>query len=179
MQVYRYNIRTSSSVRGRLLRRLGQVPTKNIENEPATDAPSYLGHQAKGEIEGEPPGHRGIGVCCVRRLWIGQDCPGAAHSSPAFGICIRGFHFPAEVITVALRWYLRCGLSYREVEELLAERGVEVDHVTVYRWVQQFTPLLEDAARFTRHAPGDRSFVDETYVKVIGQNAAEARDGWL
>ena len=48
---------------------------------------------------------------------------------------------------VAVRWYLRYGLSYRDVEELLVERGVEVDHVTVYRWVQRFTPLLADAAR--------------------------------
>ncbi len=69
---------------------------------------------------------------------------------------------------VAVRWYLRYNLSYRDVEELLAERGVEVDHVTVYRWVQRFTPLLADAARFTRRAPGDRWFVDETYVKVNG-----------
>ena len=53
-----------------------------------------------------------------------------------------GFRFPPEVITVAVRWYLRYGLSYRDVEELLAERGVEVDHVTVYRWVQRFTPLV-------------------------------------
>ena len=75
---------------------------------------------------------------------------------------------PAEVITVAVRWYLRYGLSYREVEELLAERGVEVDHVTVYRWVQRFTPLFADAARFARHSPGDRWFVDETYLKVNG-----------
>jgi transposase-like protein len=50
----------------------------------------------------------------------------------------------------------------------LAERGVEVDHVTVYRLVQRFTPLLADAARFARHSPGDRWFVDETYVKVNG-----------
>jgi transposase-like protein len=69
---------------------------------------------------------------------------------------------------VAVRWYLRYGLSYRDVEELLAERGIEVDHVTVYRWVQRFTPLLIDAARPCRHAPGDRWFVDETYVKVAG-----------
>jgi hypothetical protein len=53
-----------------------------------------------------------------------------------------GFRFPAEVIVVAVRWYLRYGLSYRDVEELLAERGIEVDHVTIYRWVQRFTPLL-------------------------------------
>jgi transposase-like protein len=79
-----------------------------------------------------------------------------------------GFRFPPEAIVVAVRWYLRYGLSYRDVEELLAERGIEVDHVTVYRWVQRFTPLLADAARFTRHSPGDRWFVDETYVKVNG-----------
>jgi transposase-like protein len=50
------------------------------------------------------------------------------------------------VIVVAVRWYLRYSLSYRDIEELLAERGVEVDHVTVFRWVQRFTPLLADAA---------------------------------
>jgi transposase-like protein len=72
------------------------------------------------------------------------------------------------VIVVAVRWYLRYGLSYRDVEDLLVERGVEVDHVTVYRWVQRFSSLLADAARFCRHAPGDRWFVDETYVKVNG-----------
>ena len=44
-----------------------------------------------------------------------------------------GFRFPPEAITVAVRWYLRYGLSYRDVEELLAERGIDVDHVTVYR----------------------------------------------
>jgi transposase-like protein len=77
-----------------------------------------------------------------------------------------GFRFPPEIIVLAVRWYLQFGLSYRDVEELLAERGIEVDHVTVYRWVQRFTPLLADAARPCRHAVGDRWFVDETYVKV-------------
>ena len=52
-----------------------------------------------------------------------------------------GFRFPSDVIVLAVRWYLRFGLSYRDVEELLAERGIQVDHVTVYRWVQRFTPL--------------------------------------
>jgi transposase-like protein len=61
---------------------------------------------------------------------------------------LRGLAVPAEVILVADRWYLRYGLSYRDGKELLAERGVEVDHVTVFRWVQRFTPLLADAARF-------------------------------
>ncbi len=56
-----------------------------------------------------------------------------------------GFRFPPEVIVVAVRWYRRYGLSYRDVEELLVERGVEVDHVTVYRWVQRF--LRHEVAR--------------------------------
>jgi IS6 family transposase len=80
-----------------------------------------------------------------------------------------GFCFPPELIVVAVRWYLRFALSYRDVEELLTERGVQVDHVTIYRWVQRFTPLLADAARPCRHLVGDRLFVDETYVKVAGR----------
>lgn len=80
-----------------------------------------------------------------------------------------GFRFPPDVIMLAVRWYLRYGLSYRDVEELLAERGITVDHVSVYRWVQRFSPLLIDAARPCRHTCGDRWFVDETYVKVAGR----------
>ncbi len=79
-----------------------------------------------------------------------------------------GYRFPPEVILLAMRWYLPYGLSYRDVEELLAERGIDVDHVTVYRWVQRFTPMLIDAARPCRHVVGDRWFVDETFVKVNG-----------
>ena len=79
-----------------------------------------------------------------------------------------GFRFPPDVILIAVRWYLRYGLSYRDLEELLAERGIEVDHVTLFRWVQRFTPLLIDAARPCRHRVGGHWFVDETYVKVAG-----------
>jgi transposase, IS6 family len=70
---------------------------------------------------------------------------------------------------IAVRWYLRYALSYRDVEELIAERGITVDHVTIFRWVQHFTPLLIDAARTCRHAPGNRWFVDETYAKITGR----------
>lgn len=79
-----------------------------------------------------------------------------------------GFRFPPEVILLAVRWYLRYGLSYRDLEELLTERGIEVDHVTLFRWVQRFTPILADAARPCRHSVGGHWFVDETYVKVSG-----------
>jgi transposase-like protein len=73
------------------------------------------------------------------------------------------------VIVIAVRWYLRFGLSYHDVEELLTERGVEVDNLTVYRWVQRFTPLLAEAARPCRHVIGKRWYVDETYVRVPGR----------
>jgi IS6 family transposase len=86
----------------------------------------------------------------------------------ARGSAFVGFRFPPEVISVAVRWYLRYGLSYRDVEELLAERGVTVDPVTVYRWVQRFTVEFIEADRPARHGVGDRWFVDETYVKVAG-----------
>ena len=72
------------------------------------------------------------------------------------------------MILLAVRWYLRDGLSYRDVEELLTERGIDVDHVTVYRWVHRFTPLVIEAVRPCRHSVGDRWFVDETYVRVAG-----------
>ena len=70
---------------------------------------------------------------------------------------------------LAVRWYLRFGLSYRDIEELLTERRIEVDHVTVYRWVVRFAPLLAEAAQPCRHAVGDRWQVDETYMKVAGR----------
>jgi transposase-like protein len=78
------------------------------------------------------------------------------------------------MIAVAVRWYLRYGLSYRDVEELLAERGIRVDHVTVYRWVQRFTADFIEAARPCRRLPGDRWFVVETYVRVAGRSKCPA-----
>jgi hypothetical protein len=79
-----------------------------------------------------------------------------------------GFRFPREVIMLAVRWYLRYGLSCRDVEELMAERGVLVDHVTIHRWVQRFIPILAQTARCTRHGIGSRWQIDETYVKIAG-----------
>jgi transposase, IS6 family len=73
-----------------------------------------------------------------------------------------GFRFPSDLIVLAVGWYLRFGLSYRDLEELLAERGIQVDHVTIYRWVLRFTPQLADAARPCRHRVGDRWQADET-----------------
>jgi len=61
-------------------------------------------------------------------------------SLPVDRSAFAGYRFPPEVIMLAVRWYLRYGLSYRDVEELLVERGIEVDHVTIHRRVQRFTP---------------------------------------
>jgi len=79
-----------------------------------------------------------------------------------------GFRFPPEVILLAVRWYLRYGLSYRDLEELLAEVASRSTTSRCIGWVQRFTPLVIDAARPARHLAGDRWFVDETYVKVAG-----------
>ena len=74
-----------------------------------------------------------------------------------------------ELIVCAVRWYLRYSLSFRDVEELLSERGLEVDHTTIWRWVQRYGPELEE--RLRRHLkPTNRSWrVDETYVRVKGR----------
>src|SRR6266511_3108933 len=87
---------------------------------------------------------------------------------PTPSSAFAGYRFPPEVITLAVRWYLRFGLSYRDVEELLSERGIQVDHVSIYRWVQRFAPEFAEAARARQHVIADRWHVDETYLKVGG-----------
>src|ERR1700687_5517500 len=73
-----------------------------------------------------------------------------------------------ELILCAVRWYLRYSLSLRDVEELLAERGLEADHTTIWRWAQRYRPALEQ--RLGRHLkPTNKSWrVDETYIRVKG-----------
>ncbi len=66
-------------------------------------------------------------------------------------LAFAGFRFPPQTIMLAVRWYLRYGLSNRDLEELLSERGVTVDHVTLFRWAQHFTPILIDAANPRRY----------------------------
>ena len=110
-------------------------------------------------------------LCCISRGvgradWVDAS-PSRCRGSAA--VQLRRIPVPPAVIMLAGRWYLRYGLSYRDVEDLLAERGITVDHVTIYRWVQRFTPELIDAARPSRHVAGDRWFVDETYLKVAGR----------
>src|SRR6202162_648358 len=77
--------------------------------------------------------------------------------------------FEPEMILRAVGWYLRFSLSYRDVEELLAERGLRADHVTVWRWVQRYAPELERRLRQRLKATNDSWRVDETYVRVKGK----------
>ena len=90
-------------------------------------------------------------------------------SSTSIEVQLRGVSLPSGCDHARRSLVPALRTLHRDVEELLAERGITVDHVSVYRWVQRFTPLLVDAARPCRHAPGDRWFVDETYVKVAGR----------
>jgi transposase, IS6 family len=75
-------------------------------------------------------------------------------------------HFQADVILLCVRWYLRYSLSYRDLEEIMLERGLHVDHTTIYRWVQAYAPELEKRSRPHLKACNDSWRVDETYIKV-------------
>jgi transposase, IS6 family len=77
-------------------------------------------------------------------------------------------HFEAEIIVLCVRWYLRYSLSYRDLEEMMRERGLSVDHTTIYRWVQHYAPELEKRSRPHLKATNDSWRVDETYIKIKG-----------
>ena len=84
-------------------------------------------------------------------------------------ISFKGAHFVKDIILTCVRWYLAYPLSYRQVEELMEERGVELDHATIYRWVLKYTPLLEEVFHRHKRPVGRRWRMDETYIKVKGQ----------
>ena len=80
----------------------------------------------------------------------------------------KGRHFEREIIVLCVRWYLRFKLSFRDLVEMMAERGLSLAHTTILRWVQGF--VLEFARRWNRFArqSGDSWRVDETYIKIRG-----------
>jgi transposase, IS6 family len=92
-------------------------------------------------------------------------CRFTRRSSSAFS----GRAFADDIIALAVRWYVRYRLSYAEVSEWLAERGILVDQSTVYRWVQRFLPLFGEAARRYREPVGPDWRVDETYSRIRGR----------
>ena len=81
----------------------------------------------------------------------------------------KRLHYPVDVIAQCIRWYLAYALSLRDLEEMMAERGILVDHSTLYRWIIRLTPLLSKAFRRYKRAVGARWRMDETYIKVKGQ----------
>ena len=83
-------------------------------------------------------------------------------------ISFKGAHFPQEVILMGVRWYLAYPLSTRHVEELMEERGVELDHATINRWVIKYSPLLEEAFHRRKRLVWVSWRMDETYIKVKG-----------
>src|SRR6202012_2573081 len=82
---------------------------------------------------------------------------------------LKRLHCPLEVILLTVRWYVAYSLSLRNLEEMMAERGVEVDHSTVHRWVIRLVPLLEKAFVKRKRPVGRSGRMDETYVKVGAQ----------
>lgn len=81
----------------------------------------------------------------------------------------KGRHFDRSVILLCGRWYLACGLSLRDLKEMMAERGVNVDHSTIHRWVVHFSPLLLKHFNRRKRPVGGNWHVDETYIKVRGR----------
>jgi transposase-like protein len=78
-------------------------------------------------------------------------------------------HYESEIILTCVRWYLRYALSYRDLEEMMTERGLSVDHSTIFRWVQRYAPELDERCRPHLKQTNDSWRVDETYVKVRGK----------
>jgi putative transposase len=82
---------------------------------------------------------------------------------------MKGMSFPKEIILVCIRWYAAYALSYRNLEEMIQERGVSMDHSTVNRWAIRFLPLLEKIFRRHKRPVGGSWRMGETYIKVRGQ----------
>ena len=81
----------------------------------------------------------------------------------------RGRHFREDIIVLCVRWYLRYPLSYRDLEEMMVEHGLTVDHSTIARWVLHYAPVLEKRIRREIRQPNRSRRVDETYVCVAGR----------
>ena len=85
------------------------------------------------------------------------------------GNCFKGRQFTAEAILWAVRWYLMFPVSYRDLELMLLDRGVEVDHTTIFRWIQAYAAELEKRTRPHLRMSNGSWRVDETYVRVKGR----------
>src|SRR3954454_18952894 len=104
-------------------------------------------------------------MCCKGGQAGCYACACMRRNRPAL---FRGRHFEAEIIVLCVRWYLRFGLSFRNLEELMGERKVSVDHVTIWRWVQRYAPDLHRRCRSELRMTNRSWRVDETYLKIAG-----------
>ncbi len=84
-------------------------------------------------------------------------------------MAFKGRHFAPDIILLCMRWYCRYALSYRDLEEMMAERHLSVDHTTIYRWVQHYAPELDRRVQWCKPLQTKTWYVDETYVKVRGE----------
>ena len=82
---------------------------------------------------------------------------------------LKRLHYPLEVMLICLRWYVAYPLSLRDIEEMMQERGVFVDHATVHRWAIKMVPVLAAVFRRRKHPVGKSWRMDETYIKVAGE----------
>ena len=80
-------------------------------------------------------------------------------------------HFEKDIILLCVRWYLKYSLSYRDLVEIMAERGIEIAHTTIMRWVQQYSPIIDERIRKHIKLTNDSWRMDETYIKIKGKNA--------
>ena len=80
-------------------------------------------------------------------------------------------YFEKEIILLCVRWYLKYPLSYRNLAEMMKERGIDVNHTTIMRWVHQYSPILEERLRKHIKLTNDSWRMDETYIKIKGKNA--------
>jgi len=81
----------------------------------------------------------------------------------------KGCHFPKAIVLQSVYWYLRYSLSYRYIKELMNERGVDVDHSSVQRWVVKYTGIVEESFRKKKKSVGKSWRMDETYIKIKGK----------
>jgi len=82
---------------------------------------------------------------------------------------LKRLHYPLDVMLLCVRWYAAYALSLRNLEEMMAERGVQVDHATVHRWALKILPVLAKVFRRRKHPVGRSWRMDETYIQVGGQ----------
>src|SRR5215204_1985528 len=120
----------------------------------------------------------GTGVWCKFQGLCRRNRPGAIillrfiHHSPGIILLkqnkspFKWRHFEPSIILLCVRWYCRYSLSYRDLEEMMRERGLSVDHVTIFRWVQRYAPEINRRMRPHLKMSGTSYRLDETYVKV-------------